>query len=119
MEDFENQTMRMEQLTAIRQLIYNGKVDEALVALSRLLSAGLDPATDSEGASAAEPSAALHEKAEAYYLRGNAYRKLGNWQEALNDYQRAIDLDPASPAQQARRMVIDILNFYNKDMYNQ
>ena len=92
--------MYMEQLMVIRQLIYNGKVEEALSALGVLLASGPP-------------------LAEAYYLRGNAYRKLGNWQEALNDYQRAIDLDPTSPAQQARRMVIDILNFYNKDMYNQ
>ena len=106
--------MRMEQLTAIRQLIYNGKVEEALAALDLLLHSDNSTATAAE-----EATAALRQQAEAYYLRGNAYRKLSNWQAALNDYQRAIDLDPASPAQQARRMVIDILNFYNKDMYNQ
>ena len=106
--------MRMEQLTTIRQLIYNGKVEEALAALDLLLHSDNSTATAAE-----EATAALRQQAEAYYLRGNAYRKLSNWQAALNDYQRAIDLDPASPAQQARRMVIDILNFYNKDMYNQ
>lgn len=106
--------MRMEQLTAIRQLIYNGKVEEALAALDLLLHSDNSTATAAE-----EATAALRQQAEAYYLRGNAYRKLSNWQAALNDYQRAIDLDPASPAQQARRMVIDILNFYHKDMYNQ
>ena len=58
-------------------------------------------------------------KDEAYYLMGNAYRKLGNWQKALNNYQSAIELNPDSPALQARKMVMDILNFYNKDMYNQ
>ena len=58
-------------------------------------------------------------KDEAYYLMGNAYRKLGDWQKALNNYQSAIELNPDSPALQARKMVMDILNFYNKDMYNQ
>ena len=106
--------MRMEQLTTIRQLIYNGKVEEALAALDLLLHSDNSTATAAE-----EATAALRQQAEAYYLRGNAYRKLSNWQAALNDYQRAIDLDPESPAQQARRMVIDILNFYHKDMYNQ
>lgn len=53
-----------------------------------------------------------------YYLLGNAYRKLGNWKEALNNYQYAIDVNPLSPAKQARAMVIDIMNFYNKDMFN-
>ena len=57
--------------------------------------------------------------AEAYYLRGNAYRKMGDWQGALNSYQEAIELNPESPAAEARNMVMDILNFYNKDMFNQ
>lgn len=53
-----------------------------------------------------------------YYLLGNAYRKLGSWKDALNNYQYAIDINPLSPAKQARAMVIDIMNFYNKDMFN-
>ena len=56
---------------------------------------------------------------ELYYLRGNAYRKLGNWQMALNNYLEAIERNPNSPALQAKEMVMDILNFYNKDMFNQ
>ena len=55
----------------------------------------------------------------AYYLLGNAFRKQGDWQGALNNYQEAIDINPDSPAAEARNMVIDILNFYNKDMFNQ
>lgn len=55
----------------------------------------------------------------AYYLLGNACRKLGDWQGALNNYQEAISLNPDSPAKEARAMVMDILNFYNKDMFNQ
>ena len=58
-------------------------------------------------------------KDEVYYLRGNAYRKQGNWQQALNNYQSAIEINPESPALQARKMVMDILEFYHKDMYNQ
>ena len=56
---------------------------------------------------------------ELYYLRGNAYRKQGNWQQALNNYQSAIEINPESPALQAHKMVMDILEFYHKDMYNQ
>ncbi|MCF0160781.1 MAG: tetratricopeptide repeat protein [Bacteroidaceae bacterium] len=56
---------------------------------------------------------------EAYYLLGNAYRKSGNWQLAINNYLQAISLNPNSPAKQAYEMAMDILNFYNKDMYNQ
>ena len=54
-----------------------------------------------------------------YYLRGNAYRKKGDWKQALDNYQFAIDINPESPAVQARKMVIDILIFYHKDMFNQ
>lgn len=55
----------------------------------------------------------------AFYLLGNAYRKKGNWQKALHSYAEAIERNPDSPAVQAKSMLLDILNFYNKDMYNQ
>ena len=56
---------------------------------------------------------------EPYCLLGNAWRKQGNWQFALNNYLEAIDRNPESPAVEAKRMVMDILEFYNKDMFNQ
>lgn len=56
---------------------------------------------------------------EPYYLLGNAWRKQGNWQLALNNYLESIDRNPESPAVEAKRMVMDILEFYNKDMFNQ
>lgn len=56
---------------------------------------------------------------QVYYLLGNAYRKLGDWQHAINNYLKAIEINPSSPANQAYQMANDILNFFNKDMYNQ
>ncbi len=56
--------------------------------------------------------------AEEYYLKGNAYRKQGQWHEAINCYLQAIELDPDSPAVEAKRMLDDILAFYHKDAYN-
>ncbi|MDY6205913.1 MAG: tetratricopeptide repeat protein [Prevotella sp.] len=53
-----------------------------------------------------------------FYLKGNEYRQQGNWQEALNHYIAAIELDPSSPAVQAKEMVDDIMNYYCKDIYN-
>lgn len=91
----------MEELNTIKGLINQGCITEALT----LLEPWIESASEYQD--------------EAYYLRGNAFRKQGNWQQALNNYQKAIDLNPESPAMEARRMVIDILNFYNKDMYNQ
>lgn len=91
----------MGQLNTIQELINQGNVEEALKALDEFLAT----------------ASAL--KDEAYYLKGNAYRKLGNWQQALNNYQLATDINPESPAKEARKMVIEILNFYHKDMFNQ
>ena len=56
--------------------------------------------------------------AETFYQRGNEYRRQGNWQEAINCYLEAIELDPDSPAVHAKQMLDDILNYYNKDLYN-
>ena len=53
-----------------------------------------------------------------YYEAGNRFRREGNWQEAINNYIAAIELDPDSPAVEAKQMLDDILSYYNKDMYN-
>ena len=91
----------MKQLEILKELINQGDVDQAIKQLDQLL------LSESAG------------KDNLFYLRGNAYRKKGDWQQALNNYQSAIDINPESPALQARAMVMDILNFYHKDMYNQ
>lgn len=91
----------MEQLNIIKELINKGDIVDAINLLEVYV---LNNSTNLD---------------KAFYLLGNAYRKQGNWQQTLNNYQRAIDLNPNSPAKEAHRMVMDILNFYNKDMYNQ
>ena len=90
-----------ERLKEIKDWIDEGNVDIAVSRLNQLLNQQPEDADD------------------IYYLLGNAFRKQGDWQGALNDYQEAIDINPDSPASEARNMVIDILNFYNKDMFNQ
>lgn len=90
----------MEQLKTIKELINQGDVRQAIQKLDDFLQIP-SPSRD-----------------EAYYLRGNAYRKQGNWQQALNNYQKSLELNPDSPAKQAHQAVMNILNFYNKDMYN-
>ena len=91
----------MRQLGDIKELINQGEVRQAIGLLEEMLESDTP------------------DKDEIYYLLGNAYRKQSNWQQALNHYQHAIDLNPGSPATEARRMVLDILEFFNKDMYNQ
>ena len=87
-------------METIRQLLQDGKIDEAICLLDEMI------ANDSTSD-------------EAFYLRGNAYRKRSDWQQALNNYLVAMELNPDSPAHQAYRMVIEILDFYHKDMFNQ
>ncbi|MCM1079140.1 MAG: tetratricopeptide repeat protein [Bacteroidales bacterium] len=56
--------------------------------------------------------------AEEWYMEGNRRRQCQDWQGAMNCYQEAIELDSSSPAVHARQMLADIIEFYNKDMYN-
>lgn len=93
--------MEINDLNTIKELINRGKADEAIETLNRFIESNPSPGD------------------EAYYLLGNAYRKKGNWQMALNNYLSAIEINPESPAVHAREILMDILNFYNKDMYNQ
>jgi len=53
-----------------------------------------------------------------WYEQGNEARRRGAWHEAINCYIQAIELDPESPAVEAKRMLDDIMAFYCKDMYN-
>ena len=90
-----------ERLQQIKREIDDGDLDTAISRLNELLSQNSDNADY------------------IYYLLGNAFRKQGDWQGALNNYQEAIIINPDSPAAEARKMVMDILEFYNKDMFNQ
>lgn len=53
-----------------------------------------------------------------YYNEGNEHRRKGDFGAAINCYIKAIELDPESPAVEAKSMLEDILNFYHKDAYN-
>ena len=90
-----------DNLSSIRKLIQEGELNTAIEQLTTYIQSDT---TDND---------------EPYYLLGNAYRKQGNWQLALNNYLEAMERNPESPAVQAHKMAMDILNFYNKDMYNQ
>ena len=90
-----------KQLSDIKKLIERGETDTAINALTNFIG-------NHQGS-----------KDEAYYLLGNAYRKKGDIRQALNNYLTAMDLNPDSPAQIAHDQLISIMNFYNKDMFNQ
>lgn len=92
--------MENNNIEAIRQMIYDGETDRAISLLNDYLKENL-------------------QSDEGYYLLGNAWRKKGNNRLALNNYLEAIHLNPNSPAQKAHDMLMDILDFYYKNMYNQ
>ena len=87
-------------METIKQLISEGKTDEAIFLLEELIEK--NKTSDA-----------------AYYLKGRADRTKGDVRQALNNYLIAIELNPNSPAVIAHNQMISILNFYNKDMYNQ
>jgi tetratricopeptide (TPR) repeat protein len=93
--------MRTEALESIRKQMDEGDIEQVIKDLEAYIQAHPD-ADDTP-----------------FYLLGNAFRKRGDWQQALNNYLEAIDRNAESPAVHARSMLMDILNFYNKDMYNQ
>lgn len=90
----------MYDISTLKTLIEKGEIQSAIQTLDQLL---VDQPTNDT----------------LFYLRGNAYRKEENWQRAIENYLEAIALNPDSPAAEAHAMLIDILDFYNKDMYNQ
>jgi tetratricopeptide (TPR) repeat protein len=87
-------------MNTIKQLLNEGKIDDAI----RLLDEYIQKDNRSE---------------EAYYLRGKAYNKKGDVRQALNNYLAAMEINPDGPAKIAYDSLIRILDFYNKDMYNQ
>lgn len=55
---------------------------------------------------------------EAYYLRGRLYWRLGQTAMAISDFEHALAINPSSPAAAAVSIARDVMDFYNKDLYN-
>ncbi len=54
----------------------------------------------------------------ALALRGMQHWSLQHRREAINDYLAAIEINPDSPARAALESAREILDYYNKDIYN-
>ena len=50
--------------------------------------------------------------------RGRLYWALGKRSEAINDYLAARRINPDGDAKQLLKATYEILDFYNKDLYN-
>ncbi len=86
-------------LAEIKALIDDNRVDEAIEQLNAIIEKR--PNNDA-----------------LYFVRGNAFWKLGDRKHALDDYAVAADLNPDSPAAIAYKHALEIMDFFNKDMYN-
>lgn len=62
--------------------------------------------------------ASAAERADAYVKRGRLRWKAGDMRGALNDYNAAAELDPDGPGADLAAHTVEILNFYNHDLYN-
>lgn len=55
---------------------------------------------------------------EEWLSEGNEHRRHGSWKQAIECYNKAISLNPESEAVEALKIVIDILEFRNIQIYN-
>lgn len=55
---------------------------------------------------------------EAYLERGLLHWSCGHRANAINDYLAAIEINPESKARLALKTANEILDYYNKDLYN-
>ena len=83
----------------IKQLIDEGRMTDAIELLNDYLAT--HPDSD-----------------EALYLRGRAHRKAGRIREAINDYLASAAIRPDGHAARAYRMEIEIMDFYDRNLYN-
>ena len=66
-----------------------------------------------EGQALTDQDATLH------FLQGKLFMKRSEWSKAISSFLRAEELEPDGPARECRLMLNYIMDFYNKDMYNQ
>ena len=85
---------------SIAQKIEEGQIDEALQQLKKTLQ---DYPLD----------------ARLLYLMGQAHMKRSEWGKAIGCFRQSKQIDGNSAAAQAEEMLNGIMDFYNKDMYNQ
>ena len=57
--------------------------------------------------------------ARMHLLHGKLMMKESRWGDAISCFLKAEAIEPDGPAREAREMLTDIMDFYNKDMYNQ
>lgn len=83
----------------VRQMIADNRLDDAVAEISALISK-------------------FGDNADLLFERGKLLWKLGRKAGAISDYAAAAQIDSDSPAVTALEMARNVMDFYNKDMYN-
>ena len=78
------------------------------------------PQPKEKRASEQQPSdrRAMERRAMEHYERGRALWAEGRRGEAMTEYNESLARYPEGPARTALTIADDIMNFYNKDLYN-
>lgn len=97
----ENNTIR-----EIREMLGKGQASEAVVLCNQLIDNLVEVEENNK------------QLALLYYLRGSGYHRMGDVRKAMNSYLESIGRDPEGPAKLAYNNIIEILDFYNHDLYN-
>lgn len=109
----------MEKINEIDRLVSEGKLEEAIAELGRMIAARISRETETEEQPAVcQVTDGDKELAQLYFRRGKLYWRLSRRGEAQSDYARAAALDPQSPAQVALRQAREVESFFNPDLYN-
>ena len=93
-------TAKMNHFQDIYDALDHGQTDEAM----RLIS---------------QEQQKTEHSAELYYLQGKVFMKQSDWGNAISCFLKSEEIEPEGPARQCRLMLTEIMDFYNKDMYNQ
>ncbi len=89
---------------------------DTLDQIKEALRRGLDP---QEGLKELSQYISRHpDDDEALTARGMQYWSMGDRALAIKDYLAAIRINPESKAKMALKATNDILDYYNKDLYN-
>lgn len=83
----------------VQQMIADNRLNDAVVRITSLLDA--------------DPNNAV-----LLFERGKLLWKVGRKADAMSDYAAAVQIDPSSPAATALQMARDVMDFYNRDLYN-
>ncbi len=86
--------------------------------IEKLIIAGETELAEKEGLLMLDTATSDREKADALFLLGRLAWKRGDKAAAISRYNEAVALDADSEAAIALEQALNIMDFFNKDLYN-